>query len=145
MIREIQDCDLDRIATIEKQLFLDSAWKKEEFEAEMLHNPYAKIYVYELDGRVVGYVDLWIAYENGEIANIAVDEAYQNQGIASQLLVHCLSKCEACENISLEVRVSNASAIHVYKKFHFHIVGTRKHYYENGEDAYLMVLDRRSL
>jgi ribosomal-protein-alanine N-acetyltransferase len=37
------------------------------------------------------------------------------------------------------VRVSNAHAIKLYKKYEFEIVGQRKGYYrDNNEDAYLM-------
>lgn len=42
--------------------------------------------------------------------------------------------------MSLEVRVSNESAIKLYEKFGFKNVGIRKNYYQdNFEDAYLMV------
>ena len=44
-----------------------------------------------------------------------------------------------CENSTLEVRVSNTVAINLYKSFGYEIVTTRKRYYENGEDAYLML------
>ena len=48
-------------------------------------------------------------------------------------------KSAECENITLEVRVSNVVAINLYKSVGFNIVATRKKYYENGEDAYLML------
>ena len=44
-----------------------------------------------------------------------------------------------CVNITLEVRVSNTVAINLYKSCGFEIAATRKRYYENGEDAYLML------
>ena len=41
--------------------------------------------------------------------------------------------------ITLEVRVSNSSAIALYKKFGLKSVGVRKFYYQdNNEDAYVM-------
>ena len=48
-------------------------------------------------------------------------------------------KLAECENITLEVRVSNKVAINLYKSCGFNVVATRKRYYENGEDAYLML------
>ena len=39
---------------------------------------------------------------------------------------------------TLEVRVSNAPAIGLYKKFGFAEAGVRPKYYENGEDALIM-------
>ena len=44
------------------------------------------------------------------------------------------------EYATLEVRVSNAAARHVYESLGFVRMGKRPHYYEdNGEDALLMV------
>ena len=43
--------------------------------------------------------------------------------------------------ITLEVRVSNENAIKFYKKHGFEIVTTKPHYYDNGEDAYYMMLE----
>ena len=43
---------------------------------------------------------------------------------------------------TLEVRVSNERAQHLYKSLGFVSVGKRKRYYEdNGEDAWLMVCE----
>ena len=52
---------------------------------------------------------------------------------------------EACSSkgvkiYSLEVRVSNQSAISLYERYGFKQVGLRKAYYQdNHEDAYLMI------
>ena len=45
-----------------------------------------------------------------------------------------------CENVSLEVRVNNDPAIRLYRNFGFIDAAIRKNYYENGDDAILMVL-----
>ena len=44
-------------------------------------------------------------------------------------------------NLTLEVRVSNIPAINFYKKQGFKIETTKPHYYDNGEDAYYMILE----
>lgn len=126
---------------LEEDLFHDDAWAYSDFEEQMLQNPYASIYVYEIDEKIIGYVDLWIAYENAEIANIGVDKNYQRNGIASELLSFCMQKVNdaKCENITLEVRISNLPAICLYEKYGFKKVSTRKNYYADGENAYLMV------
>ena len=55
--------------------------------------------------------------------------------------VRCLKDAEeeGCEVISLEVRVSNERAIRLYQKSGFIKAAVRKGYYENGEDADLMI------
>ena len=45
----------------------------------------------------------------------------------------------------LEVRVRNNVAINLYKKFGFETISTRKGYYKDGEDAYVMLLDINKL
>ena len=132
--------DLDAVNAIEMQAFQDP-WSKQDFINELESNLYSCIYVKEINGEVVAYVDLWIAYENAEIANIAVKKEFLHQGIASELMQYCLQKIQQskCENFTLEVRVSNINAIKLYEKFGFQTVSKRKKYYADGEDAYLMV------
>lgn len=140
MIRKMIQNDLDAVNAIEMQAFQDP-WSKQDFINELESNPYSCIYVKEINGEVVAYVDLWIAYENAEIANIAVKKEFLHQGIASELMQYCLQKIQQskCENFTLEVRVSNMNAIKLYEKFGFQTVSKRKKYYADGEDAYLMV------
>lgn len=140
MIRKMIQTDLDAVNAIEMQAFQDP-WSRQDFINELESNPYSCIYVEEINGEVVAYVDLWIAYENAEIANIAVKKEFLHQGIASELMQYCLQKIQQskCENFTLEVRVSNMNAIKLYEKFGFQTVSKRKKYYADGEDAYLMV------
>lgn len=141
MIRAAEDQDLDRIAELEKVLFADSPWPWKEFEHELHENPFAILLVDEEEGKVVGYLDYWILYEQAQVATIGVDPEYQNRGIGSALLSYAEKDAadQGCETFSLEVRVSNAKARHLYEKHGFIQVNIRKGYYENGEDAYLMV------
>ena len=44
------------------------------------------------------------------------------------------------QTLTLEVRVGNIPAINFYKKYGFEIEVTKPHYYDNGEDAYYMIL-----
>ena len=141
MIRAAEDQDLERIAELENVLFADSPWPWKEFEHELHENPFAILLVDEEEGRVVGYLDYWILYEQAQVATIGVDPEYQNRGIGSALLSYAEKDAadQGCETFSLEVRVSNAPARHLYEKHGFIQVNIRKGYYENGEDAYLMV------
>lgn len=140
-IREANDSDIFSLLRLEKMIFGEASWNENDFYEQLHLNPYAKIYVLMQENIIVGYVDLWIAYENSEIANIAVNPQYREQGYGSYLMDFCMNKVmrAKCSNISLECRVSNTSAIRLYKKFGFENVGIRKNYYANGENAYLMV------
>ncbi len=140
MIRKIENKDLVSVLKIEKELFLEDAWTEEMFRSEMNDNPFANVYVYELNGEIIGYFDLLISYENAELANIGVLKQYQHNGIGTKMMeyINQLVQKNHCENFTLEVRMSNENAIHLYEKFGFKIVSSRKNYYADGEDAYLM-------
>jgi ribosomal-protein-alanine N-acetyltransferase len=100
--------------------------------------------VAELDGRVIGYAGAWVVLDECHITNIAVAEAERGKGIGRKLteaLIRYVSNLGAAY-ATLEVRVSNERAQRLYKSLGFVSVGKRKRYYEdNGEDAFLMVLE----
>lgn len=141
MIRPMSKDDFPVIEQLEKELFT-SPWPIKEYAYELDENPYAHVYVLEEEGKIVGYYDYWILYEQAQIATIGVATGKRRQGYAQQMMNRIIEDCNqaGCEFLSLEVRVSNQAAISLYKKNGFVIVNTRKNYYEdNHEDAYLMV------
>ena len=117
-------------------------WSLDSISYE-IENPLAK-YVIAQDlstNEVVGFAGVWIVAGEGDITNIAVHPSYRKQGIASQLLSKLLEICKDnnCNDITLEVRVSNTPAQNLYTKFGFVNEGIRKKYYsDNGEDALIM-------
>ena len=52
-----------------------------------------------------------------------------------------LIKMSNVPNISLEVRYNNKKAIRLYESFGFKYSHTRKNYYSNGDDAYVLILE----
>ncbi len=137
-IREMTVDDIEYLELVEKDLF-SSPWSKDDFIYEIKANPFAHLYVIE-DTQMIGYIDFWIMYEQATLANIGVRREYQRKGYASLLIEHMLDEVKHCENVTLEVRVSNVSAINLYKKYGFEIQALRKDYYkDNHEDAYLML------
>ena len=141
MIREMRKEDLGRIAELEQELFTGDPWSEKEFLYEMNDNPFSFLYVYEEDGIVKGYIDWWITYEQAQLANIAVARDSWGKGIGWQLLEFCIRNAveSGCENLSLEVRVSNERAKRLYERYGFIKAALRRNYYENGEDAELMI------
>ena len=141
MIRPMVDADVDAVSILEEQLFPGDCWDRRQFLYELHENPFAKLFVIEKDGIVKGYCDLWIMYEQAQIANIAVSASCQRQGLGQMLMDHmCAQSAEqGCEYLSLEVRLSNQAAVHLYEKNGFIKASKRKGYYSDGEDAWLMV------
>ncbi len=134
--------DLPEILALENELFPESPWPKEECLYEMNDNPFSFLFVEELDGVIAGYLDYWIMYENAQLCNIGVRTEYKRRGIGRKLLNYCIEQAQiaGCEYLSLEVRKSNTPAIRLYESAGFIDAAVRKNYYEDGEDARLMVL-----
>ena len=92
----------------------------------------------------VGYVSTWLVWEEAHVTAIAVREAYRGLGLGELLLAGAIETAmhEKSRVVTLEVRVSNISAISLYKKYGFKKVGLRKAYYsDNREDADIMTTD----
>lgn len=78
--------------------------------------------------------------KKGHLISIAVLPKYQRRGIGYALMLEVMQAMllyEATECF-LEVRVSNTPAVNLYKKMGFGITRTKRNYYADGEDAYLM-------
>ena len=142
IIREAKEEELLTIAQAEEQIFTGSAWDLETFVYEYKENPFSAIYVAEEDGKIVAYGDLWIMFEKAQIATIGVLPAYRYKGYGKALMLYMLIEAvgQECEEMTLEVRQSNAAAISLYELLGFEKVSVRKDYYkDNHEDAWLMV------
>ena len=141
MIRKMVETDLTQVVDLENICFPKGGWNIEQFRYELLENPFSNLLVFEENQMIIGYIDWWITYEQAQLANIAVCPTNRKQGVGQQLLNKALQKAieEECENMTLEVRVSNERAIQFYEKNGFITVNTRKNYYEDGENAYLMI------
>lgn len=141
MIRKMCVEDLDVILKLEQQLF-SSCWTYDMFYQEITSNEFAHLFVYEVEGEIIGYYGLWILFEQAQITTIGIKPSFQGKGFSKVLMDDLIQRAidVACEFISLEVRISNFKAIQLYKKYGFEVVNIRKNYYQdNYEDAYLMV------
>ncbi|MGE4232687.1 MAG: ribosomal protein S18-alanine N-acetyltransferase [Bacteriovoracia bacterium] len=133
-----EKCDLKEVLRIEGENYELPliAWTQTQFEEE-LKKPFSKIFVSKTEDKVVGYIVYWKLFDEIHILNVAVAKAYQGRGIAKKLVQ--LAQNEPSKRCFLEVRVSNAIAVKLYKSLGFFIDSVRKQFYENGEDAYFMV------
>jgi ribosomal-protein-alanine N-acetyltransferase len=90
---------------------------------------------------IIGYVGVWLMVDEAHIVAIAVRQDYRGRGIGELLLAESLDLAieHRQNNVTLEVRRSNAVAQALYEKYRFLKVGVRRRYYsDNGEDAVIM-------
>lgn len=140
-IRMIKDSDMKELAEIEAESF-STPWSENSFR-ELLSINYARYLVAVYDGEIAGSAGMRIVAGEGDIDKVVVKESLRGKGIATALISQLieLGKSEGVNEFTLEVRVSNAPAIHVYEKAGFVSEGIRPHFYEKPtEDANIMWL-----
>jgi len=106
-----------------------------------LYNSNSIFFVLQDSGNsIIGFACSALILDELHIFETAVSPDYRNAGLGSMLINRLLSEASARKAIRacLEVRASNHPAIRVYEKCGFKTDGTRKGYYQNGEDAILM-------
>lgn len=139
MIRKCNEKDIDAIVALELECF-KSPLTKSFITQEITVNPLAYYLCYEEDGIVKGCIGLWLT-DIGTILNVAVTKDSRGLGIGSKLIeetINVFNKHNIFQ-ISLDVRVSNKRAIALYEKYNFQEAIIRKQYYENKEDAIVMI------
>jgi ribosomal-protein-alanine N-acetyltransferase len=131
---------LRSILRIESQVY-PQPWSLSLFLGELGLRGSRYYVVARIDGVVVGYAGLMTSLDEAHVTTIAVDPAWQRHRVGSRLLINLTRAALArgARHMTLEVRVSNGAAQHMYRRFGFETEGVRKNYYaESKEDALIM-------
>jgi len=143
VLRHMKPHELHEVIAIETKSFPDP-WGEMLFRTE-LGNPFSKNIVvhYRNNKKLLGYNLFWIMFNEVHILNLAVDPACRQRGLGKLLIKKAISmgKNMGANKATLEVRMSNHTAIYLYKKMGFKIMGERPRYYiRTNENAYIMVI-----
>ena len=141
LIRPLEKGYIDTCVRIEKESF-SMPWSAESFEAAC-DLEYCHYLVAECDGRVVSLAGYRESYGEADIDNVFTDRDYRGRGIVTKVLQRLIDDGikSGITAFTLEVRVSNEAAIHVYEKLGFKSAGIRPGFYEKPvEDANIMWL-----
>lgn len=130
--------DATAVEIVEKACF-SMPWSRQAFWEEAGNDK--TYYLLALDDtKIIGYVGAWILFDEAQITNVAVLPQYRNLGIGKNMMQRIMQIAlqKGATAMTLEVRPSNASALHLYEKLGFKSAGRRRNYYEDGEDAEIM-------
>lgn len=134
--------DAKDITQMESEYFPDN-WSE---NSVLTHIKNQKVIALKFGETLLGYCIFMTAADEGEILRIAVDKKLRGAGLGKKLLsaVLCEMKEVGINEVFLEVRSGNKSAIALYKSSGFEEIGIRKGYYrDNGEDAVLYKLETK--
>lgn len=151
-IEAATEADLEAIDEIEQHSFKSN---NRTFKDE-LSREWARIDVVRDGRRIIAFCNYWLVMPAGakprdqddkraegelHILSIATHPDYRGKGIATKLLAHVLDKARetGCSLATLEVRRSNVPAIALYERAGFSTVHVRARYYQDDEDALVML------
>ncbi|MBU1093145.1 MAG: ribosomal protein S18-alanine N-acetyltransferase [Firmicutes bacterium] len=139
MIRKAVVNDITYLVRIEKKVFTQSLGESFLYD-ELLLNPFAHYFVYELNKEIIGYIGYRAIDSNAEMMNFCMDPEYQGQGYGTEVLNYSIEylKTLGVSSVLLEVRKSNKTAQAIYEKFGFVKSHIRKNYYQT-EDAFVYI------
>lgn len=132
---------IPQVVEIEKQSF-SLPWSEAAF-LESFSYEHAMFLAAVDKSKVVGYIGMYKVLNEGDITNIAVSPEYRGMGIGLSLMnsLKELARQKNIDNLILEVRESNHTAIHLYEKVGFRRAGIRKNFYEKPvENAIVMYM-----
>ena len=140
--------DLRAIEEIERRSY-PTPWSRSMFAGELAKSSSICLGAFEaegVDGELCGYLVVSRYVDAWHVMNIAVDPDQRGRGIGTMLLERLfeLTADDERRGYTLEVRVSNGTAISLYERLGFEARGIRRGYYtDNREDALIMWRDAR--
>ncbi len=139
VIRPMTKEDVPAVSRLEEAVF-SMPWSPDAF-LDMVEREDSLYVVAVAKEEPIGCCGVTNACGDGDINNVVVDEAWRNRGVGRKMLEVLMEQGReiGIENYTLEVRVSNAPAIHLYEKLGFVSAGIRPGFYDKPrEDAMIM-------
>jgi len=138
-IRALEFRDIESILTIQLACPEIAQWTSWDYErvakGEMAG------WVFEEDGEQLGFLIGRRVVADMEILNFAVRADARRKGTGDQLLQSALiwAASFSAEQVILEVRSANETALRFYERHKFHIAGRRRNYYSSPDDDALLL------
>ena len=139
-VEKLTVAHLSQIAELEKVCFADP-WSEKALEILVTDEAYGAVCLE--NGRALAYGSMLWGVDEGHIINIATHPDARRRGMGAAVLEHLIATAttRGCEQLSLEVRISNTPAIVLYERYGFLKMGLRRGFYKHPtEDAYVMCL-----
>jgi len=142
LIRHAVPADFDTLLKLDQASFPGGVAYDAPELSFFMNRKGAETIVLEEEGKIVGFLILEVhrTRRSGTIVTLDIEETQRRKGYGTKLL----SRAEeilldyGAETYDLQVDVANHNAVRFYKKHGFQSVRTLRHYYANGNDAYLM-------
>lgn len=142
-VRPLMDKNLQEVLRLNMRCFKNGENYTKHTFAYLLNEPNAVSYqIVTAEGQMAGFVCVLVGEDGAaHITTIGVAPEHRRRSLAEQLLEHLEGSLIAKKvgAIVLEVRVGNVAAQNLYRRCGFSITQRIAHYYNNGEDGFLMM------
>jgi len=125
-IRRADESDVSKLLSLAEEFMHGTATDEERLSIleSALRNPNYELWVAEVDGEIVGFIDLWTMHDfchGGKLShmqNLYVAPKYRGLGVGSQLLQKIIERAKEREALEIHVvtKFDNQRAIRLYKK-----------------------------
>ena len=129
------------VMTVERRIY-PFPWTSGNF-ADALRSGYSGWILEGSDASVIAYAVAMLAVDEAHLLNLGVDIPFQRQGYGARMLDWMAQTMReyGAATMLLEVRPTNAAALHLYRNYGFRTIGRRRGYYpghHGREDAMVM-------
>lgn len=130
---------LPAILAIEREAYPDP-WSERMFRQE-IEQQASHFYVMLHEGEVAGYVGFWLVVDEAHITSVTVRGDCRGRGLGRCAMEFILARARhlGVKQVTLEVRTSNVRAQNLYTSLGFETLYRRREYYNNREDAFVML------
>ncbi len=138
-IRCMEASDIESLVIMDQKIF-SNPWSKADYN-RLLELSYSRYLVAVIGETVIGFAGMMELAGEGDIDRVMVEPQYRGNHIAETLLTELfdIGHTDGVECYTLEVRVGNLPAIHLYEKMGFVNEGIRPNFYDDPkEDAMIM-------
>ncbi len=142
-IRPLTDKQLKEVLKLNLRCFNEGENYTKYTFSYLLNEPNCLSYrIVVASGQMVGFVFIMTNEDGtGHITTIGIAPEHRRRGLAKKLLLHAEEalNLRGISIVRLEVRAGNIAAQNLYRRHNYSIVQRLSHYYNNGEDGFLMV------
>ena len=140
ILRKGIESDLKDVLNIEVMAYKNPYWSQNMIFEVLANKTDKRLWVYEVDNDVVGFI-IDMRHKNEiSLLNIAIHKYLQGMGHGLKMLKKYIKSSPGKCSIYLEVNKNNIKALNMYAKLNFEKVSIRKSYYTDGSDAINMHL-----
>lgn len=145
-VRQASSQDIDDLVGIEKRIYGTAPWSYAAFQVEMERHHDRLYLAVEQMNQVIAFIGMAVDWYHLDlhITNIGVRPDCQKRGVGTYLIKTAIAYARHLQlhSLSLEVRVHNLVARHLYEELGFHEHRIKRRYYlDNHEDAVDMQAD----